>query len=297
MFRESEHVSVCVCTFQRPLLVKRLLRALEGQDTGGQFTFSIRVVDNDFRQSARQCVEEFAAQSAISTTYLAEPQQNIALARNLLVQDADGSSVAFIDDDEFPVQDWLLHLLRARQQFQADGVLGPVRPHFEEPPPQWILRGHFWERPEYQTGRVMKWNEGRSGNLLVSKAVLQSSQPPFDPKFGNGGEDMDFLQRAAGQGAVFVWCNEAVVYETVPPERWKRSYLVKRALLRGKNILKHPGRAKLLAISAVAVLLYLPVLPFTLLLGQHWFMKYSVKLCDHLGRLLAFVGINPVSQR
>jgi hypothetical protein len=41
-------------------------------------------------------------------------------------------------------------------------------------------------------------------------------------------------------GHVFRWCNEGLVYETVPQERWKRSYLVKRAMLRGRNILKLP---------------------------------------------------------
>ena len=32
-------------------------------------------------------------------------------------------------------------------------------------------------------------------------------------------------------------------------------------------------------------------------MGQHWFMRYCVKLCDHLGRLLAVLGINPISER
>ena len=109
---------------------------------------------------------------------------------------------------------------------------------------------------------------------------------------------MDFLKRMSERGCRFVWCNEAAVYETVPPARWKRSYMLKRALLRGKNILKHPtGRFQLLATSAVAVPIYLLTLPVTLIAGQHVFMKYSIKLSDHLGRLLAIVGMNPVSER
>ena len=45
------------------------------------------------------------------------------------------------------------------------------------------------------------------------------------------------------QGHYFVWCNEAPVYETVPPERWKKSVILKRALLRGKVNLTTPFQA------------------------------------------------------
>jgi hypothetical protein len=31
-----------------------------------------------------------------------------------------------------------------------------------------------------------------------------------------------------------------------------------------------------------------------LILGQHRFMRCLVKLCDHLGKLLALFGINPI---
>jgi len=36
------------------------------------------------------------------------------------------------------------------------------------------------------------------------------------------------------RGHAFVWCNEAVVYEVVPPVRWRRTFMLRRALLRGK---------------------------------------------------------------
>jgi hypothetical protein len=53
----------------------------------------------------------------------------------------------------------------------------------------------------------------------------------------------------------------------------------------------------MLATSAVAAPVYALVLLPTLIMGQHWFMKYCIKFCDHLGRLLAFARINPVNER
>ena len=74
--------------------------------------------------------------------------------------------------------------------------------------------------------------------------------------------------------------------------------MFKRALLRGRNVLKHPtGRAKLVAQSLVAVPLYSLLLPVTLLLGQHVFVRYAIRFCDHFGRLLTLVGLNPVDER
>jgi hypothetical protein len=97
------------------------------------------------------------------------------------------------------------------------------------------------------------------------------------------------------KGYVFIWCNEAVAYEAVPPLRWRRSFLLKRALLRGHASLAHPtyGARDVIA-SFVATPAYLLALPFALVLGQGKFMSVLVRLFDHLGALLGIIGINLV---
>jgi cellulose synthase/poly-beta-1,6-N-acetylglucosamine synthase-like glycosyltransferase len=279
-------------------MLKRLLGRLEAQRTEGAFEFVIVVTDNDPNRSAWPIVNEFAAQSRIKTTYSVEPRQNIALARNKALEQSTGDYVAFIDDDEFPEPDWLLMMLNTCEHYRAGGVLGPVRPHFEQAPPHWIIRGGFCERPEYPTGRVMDWQESRTGNLVFRRSMLDGVPEPFRAEFGSGGEDKDFFMRMTQRGNVFRWCNEGVTYETVPQSRWKRTYMLRRALLRGNNILKHPnGRFKLVAKSILAAPMYSVILPFSLLLGQHVFMKYCIKFCDHTGRLLAMLGLNPIRER
>jgi succinoglycan biosynthesis protein ExoM len=298
MNSERQHVSVCICTFKRPAFLSRLLSKLECQRTDGRFGYSIVVADNDSDQSAKRIVNDFAAKSTVPAVYCVETQKNIALARNKTLANATGDFIAFIDDDEFPVEDWLLNMLKACEEFRAAGVLGPVKPHFEEAPPRWIVNGGFCERPEHPTGRVMEWSECRTGNLLFRRSILNDLPCAFSPEFGTGGEDKDFFLRMTERGNVFVWCNEGVVHETVHPTRWTRKFMLKRALLRGKNILKHPtGRVQILIKSVFAIPIYVLVLPVTLLLGQHSFMKYAIKLCDHLGRVLAIFGMNPVSER
>jgi succinoglycan biosynthesis protein ExoM len=203
-------------------MLRRLLRELKGQETGGEFTFDIVVADNDDQKSAREVVKEFAAESRMEISYCVETCQNIAMARNCAVARARGEFIALIDDDEFPSPTWLQLMLKVCKQYNAAGVLGPVRPHFELPPPRWIIAGGFCERPDYSTGRIMDWEESRSGNLLFKGCLLDGTTEPFKPEFGNGGEDKDFFMRMTTQGHVFRWCSEAIVYETVPPARWER---------------------------------------------------------------------------
>jgi glycosyltransferase involved in cell wall biosynthesis len=294
----APHITVCICTFRRPIYLKRLLEKLQEQSTGDLFSFSVVVCDNDATQSAAPIVSAARESTTIDITYCCEPRQNIALARNKALEHARGDFVAFIDDDEFPVANWLKWLLAVCDTYAADGVLGPVRPHFESPPPSWILKGRFCQRPEHKTGMKMQWNQCRTGNLLFRRRILEGAAQPFRAEFGTGGEDKDFFMRLTEQGRVFVWCNEAIAYETVLPSRYSRRCMIRRALLRGRISLKFPvGRLRLLSRSAVAIPVYCMALPVLLLLGQHWFMRYCVKLCDHLGRLLAVLGINPISER
>jgi glycosyltransferase involved in cell wall biosynthesis len=293
-----KHISVCVCTFKRPVLLKRLLGELERQETDGWFTWSVVVADNDRAQSARQTVEEFNATSKIRAVYCVEPEQNIARARNKTLENATGDYIAFIDDDEFPSSHWLLNLLKTCQAHQAAGVLGPVKAHFEEPPPKWATRGGFFERPMHETGYRIGAKEARTGNVLFERRILDDVKEAFRPQFGTGGEDVDFFTRMMEKGRVFVWCNEAPVFESVPPSRCKRGYLLRRALLRGRNSLKNPaGRVGNILKSLCAVPLYAVALPVLLIAGQHVFLKYLIKFVDHAGRLMAVVGLNPARER
>lgn len=298
MSNELQHISVCVCTYKRPELLKRLLRELCSQDTGGIFTYAIVIADNDHLQSARGVVSSFAALSNVPITYCVEAQQNIALARNKAIENANGDFVAFIDDDEFPTKRWLLTLFKACSEYDVDGVLGPVKPHFESDPPRWVKKGGFFERPTHPTGHRMTWSETRTGNVLFRRDILEGVDNPFRPEFGTGGEDVDFFRRMMEKGCSFVWSNEAAVYEVIPSSRCKRSYLLKRALLRGSNSPKHRiHRVRNAAKSLLAVPCYTLALPILAVFGQHIFVKYLIKLCDHTARLSAFLGLKLVTQR
>jgi GT2 family glycosyltransferase len=218
--------------------------------------------------------------------------------RNHAIVQSGCEFIAFIDDDEFPESDWLLQLYLALERYGCAGVLAPVRPHYPAGTPKWVIKGGFFERPEHDTGFVMPWQECRTGNVLFKRKILPLGEDPFRAEFGTGGGDVDFFRRMIAAGHTFIWCREAAVHETVIPSRWSRRVLLKRALLRGRNSLRHPkGRKMALTKAAVAIPIYALALPFLYIIGHHHFMRYMVKLCDHTGRLLAAFGIHPVTVR
>ena len=278
------------------MLLKRLLEELANQETDGLFTYSIVVTENDSAQSAKATVTAFAETAKVDVTYCVEPKQNIALARNRAIQNATGEFVAFIDDDEFPANRWLYSLVQVADRPGVAGVLGPVLPYFDDAVPKWVVRGKFYERPQHQTGLVLSWAQTRTGNALVKRELFTGDNEPFNAKCLEG-SDQEFFKRMMQQGHTFIWCNEATVYEVVPPARWKRSFLIRRALMRGVfSVRNHRFPLSLITTSLVATPAYAIVLPLALLLGQARFMNSVFKFFYHAGRLLAVLGINPIRQ-
>lgn len=291
----DNHISVCICTFKRPHMLSNLLSKLQDQITENLFTYSAVVVDNDANKTAFEIVKHWQNKAAMQIDYFCEPEQNIALARNKAVANAKGNFIAFIDDDEFPDKNWLIDLLKTLNQYQCSGVLGPVKPYFETAPPEWIIKGKICERESYLTGTILKKpDQTRTGNVLLRKDIFDNIEDIFRKQFGSGGEDRDFFRRIIDRGFVFFWCNEAPVYEYVPQERLKISFMIRRALLRGKN----PGFTVMnYIVSFMAVPIYTIALPFLLLLGKHTFVKYLIKDFDHIGRLLFILGIDVIKEK
>jgi glycosyltransferase involved in cell wall biosynthesis len=293
-----ENISVCIATYQRPQWLEKLLAGIAEQRVEGQFNFSVIVADNDSNESGREVVTRMSASYPVPLVYCIEPRRSIAHVRNMTLEKSNSEFIAFIDDDEFPEKDWLLNLFGALKKYDCAGILGPVRPYYPDGTPGWVRKAGFFERPEFETGYQLSWQGCRTGNVLFKREITAGLPTVFSAEFGMGGSDVDFFRRMTALGHRFLWCNEAVVHEIVPPSRWRRKVLMKRALLRGRNSFRHPeGRWPGLAKAMVAIPLYTLGLPFLLLFGQHLFMRYLIKLCDHVGRALAVVGIEPVKTR
>ncbi len=289
-------ITVCVCTYKRPRSLKRTLAKIEEQESAGLFTVSIVVCDNDEERSAESTVAEMQKSCAIQIKYVVEPRRSIALARNRVLENAEGTYLALIDDDEVPGPAWLQTLFNECNAYNVAGVLGPVLRHFDEEPPGWFRRSGIYARRVNPTGMIVDWREARTGNVLMKRQIVAGETGSFRPEF-RAGEDHDFFRRKIEEGYVFIWSSDAAVFETIPPSRWKRGYILRKATLQGATAAQQPNCGAIsIAKSIVAVPLYTLIAPFALLRGQHYFMRLMDKICFHSGKLLMRMGINPIRE-
>ena len=220
-------VCICIATFGRPDGLTRLLRSLSklSFQKNGDPVVRVAVADNDADGSARLSVRESGQYLKIPIAYEIEPRRGVSFARNRSVRMAgDCDYVAFVDDDEFVEASWLDELLKTQALYNADVVLGPVIPAFDYQPPDWIMKGRFFERPRHLTGTPIGY--GRTGNALVVKEMLDRIAGPFDPAFAlSGAEDTLLFRQMLDTGARIVWCDEAVVTEVNSVGRNARWFL------------------------------------------------------------------------
>jgi GT2 family glycosyltransferase len=121
----APHITVVVCTRERPGALARCLDSLLAQQYPG---FRILVVDNAPVTGATAEVVRSAARRG-SVEYLVEPKAGLSFARNAAVRSAPGQILAWIDDDEVADPHWLAEVARALAEHpEADVICGVIVP-------------------------------------------------------------------------------------------------------------------------------------------------------------------------
>ena len=71
-------------------MLDRLLMTVRNQRIDKSLTYDVIVVDNDYRESARNVVSRHSQDSSVPIYYQVEPEQNISLARNRALRSTGG---------------------------------------------------------------------------------------------------------------------------------------------------------------------------------------------------------------
>lgn len=230
---EPAEVDVCICTFERPEIVETLA-ALSGQSDLPPSRFGVIVADNSADGSARERVEGAAKQYALDLAYVHAPVANISVARNACLDTARAEWIAFIDDDERPVKNWLAQLLAEARRGGWSAVQGPVIATYPQSAPGWLARGDFHSaQPVWRNGDI---RTAFSGNILFRRALAERAGLRFRSDLGlSGGEDEDFFDRFRNAGGTLGFAPLAVCYERVAPPRANLSWLLRRNFRAGQS--------------------------------------------------------------
>jgi glycosyltransferase involved in cell wall biosynthesis len=256
-------VSVVICSYRRNEGLRRAAASILTQALPAGLTIELVLVDNNPDGSAAPAVAALAAEAPFPVRYVHATMPNIAHARNAGIAAARGKAVAFMDDDEEAVPEWVAALHATAQTTGADLVFGPTEPVFESGPPAWDPTGERYRKrlalPDGamapilgERGHAHGLGVVASGNVLIGRACLDEPEP-FDPAFGrSGGEDSDFFRRQIRRGRRAAWSERALVHEHIPPDRTELDFMVRRAYRESQTFVRflvknspNPGRTGL----------------------------------------------------
>jgi glycosyltransferase involved in cell wall biosynthesis len=296
----NAHVAVCIVTYRRTAGLTRLLKSLAEQCFSGPCPqVEVIVVDNDANGSAREVCEREGAGAHWPLRYAVEPDRGISQARNRAVTLALRAAdfVAFIDDDEVPVPAWLDELLACEKRTAADVVWGPAVPHFSESPPEWVMRGRFFEAPRFANDAELLM--AATGGVLIHRRVFERMTTWFDPRWGLvGGGDSLFFARVRQAGFRIVWADRAEVAEWISASHVTARWLLQRSFRNGNGhtrrelVLDPRLRTRLTRAAKAAVHLLLAVvsIPAGSWLGRHAWVGRLRSVCFFSGSLAAVCG-------
>ena len=299
---------VCLPTCRRPDLLRRTLQSLVDQTCPTRF--AVIVVDNDAIGMAGAAIANaFFSAGLLDGLCVVEAQPGNCRACNRAFGEArrrfaSASYILMIDDDEVADSGWLVRMIAAARERQADIVGGPVVPHFPDGVPEALARHPvYW--PAYSRSGFVPMIYG-SGNFLIRReAFEQLSHPGFDLRFNFlGGGDTDFFTRCRRAGLTFYWEQAARIVETVPSDRARAGWAVRRGLRIGavnyrvddaasRSIV---GRVRLAAKNGVL----LPVSAYRslrLLARGEPILVAAHPMMVAIGRVMAWLGFRPEPYR
>ena len=274
-------IAICVCTHGRADGLSALLRALRDTDLGGYNPHLVElvVVDNSPNPDTRALCEREAPLLPLGLHYTEEPQPGITSARNraVVVALARGADfVAFIDDDDRPRNDWLIHLLNRQAETGADLVFGTWV--LGDSMPQWARDREMFRSPnkDKRRGKDRRYglpDSASTCNALATRQILErvtAEGPVFSDTFRHSGaEDKDFFLRARAFGASFASAENSVILRNHDPNRFTIRGILRRGFKNGcsrANLARSHGdtmrRLSLFGSSLAKLLLSLVVLPF-----------------------------------
>ncbi len=139
--------TVLIATYNRASLLDETLASLAGMRVSPALGWDVIVIDNNSSDATREVVERHIPAFPVRLRYLFEPRQGRSSALNAGIAAAEGTVLAFTDDDVRVVDGWLDAACRALGGATAFGYAGgPVRPIWGSEPPDWFdrSRGDLW---------------------------------------------------------------------------------------------------------------------------------------------------------
>jgi glycosyltransferase involved in cell wall biosynthesis len=224
------HVSIAICTRDRPLFLERCVRSLFAMTGLDRIEPELLVVENAETVSAAAARLVEAAPKPWRAWACAEPRIGIPFARNRAVDAAVAHGVdalVFVDDDQTVPPEWLATLLEVQAETGADAVQSALNYVFEQRGPHdaYVATG-FQGRDGVD---VVGAGFLGTGGVLITRGLIADWGLRFDERAPlAGGEDTRFFLDATAFGAKLVVTGRTSANEHCPPAKQRLGWILRR---------------------------------------------------------------------
>lgn len=228
-------LSLVIATYNRAEQLMITLNSVAAQSKASA-QWECIVVDNNSSDNTQQRVEEFIAQHPQHNfRYHFEAKQGLSHARNAGIEQAKGDIIAFIDDDERIVPDFIGAYIKLFEDYPAAMAAGgKIIAEYPTGRPRWM--SHYTERPIANPmdfgDYIRPFPKGRipgGGNMAMRREVFDKIGV-FNTSLGRtgksliGGEESDLFERIAAAGMECYYAPRAVMYHIIPADKLTDSY-------------------------------------------------------------------------
>lgn len=201
LLEQAPRVSVVVCSYNGGQTLDQCLHSLRVLDYPD---YEVIVVDDGSTDDTRAILSRFPDVRAIY-----QPNRGLSVARNVGLQAATGSIIAYTDSDCYADPDWLTHLVHQLVRTQAAAVGGPNL----SPPDGWLAAcvAASPGQPMHvlESDQVAEHIPGC--NMAFRREALEAING-FDHEYRKAGDDVDLCWRLQQAGywitvapGAFVW--------------------------------------------------------------------------------------------
>lgn len=235
-------ISAIICTHNRDHYLGAAIDSLLNQHCSEEF--EVIVVDNASTDRTQEVVK--GRQPHARLHYVYEPTTGLSVARNTGARTAQGTILAYLDDDAIATPDWLQALWRVYQQYDdvaiAGGKVTLLWPEGIDPP-RWISQELSGSLGFYDLGEELTFIEKpgltpRGLNYSMRRTFWENIGG-FDSQLGRVGtrllsnEELQMTERALEMGWRVAYVPDALVAHNVAPERLQRSWFLSRSWWQG----------------------------------------------------------------
>lgn len=238
---ESLDFTVAIPTYNGASRLPELLERLQNQVDTENIIWEIIVVDNNSTDNTAQVVQSYQEnwQCSYQLKYLFEAKQGAAYARKTAVKEASGKLIGFLDDDNYPLSNWVAEAYAFAQKHpQAGAYASQIHPDWEVEPSEDFRQRIAPFLAITERGNIPLLYKANnkllppSAGLVVRRQAWLESIPQKTVLTGRTpgsmltSEDLEvlcYIQKAGWE----VWYNPTMeIYHKIPKARLQKDYLI-----------------------------------------------------------------------